>query len=617
MERTLDHSPRKRYHARRRAVEARRRSFAILLSVVVGVPLLGWLLWPRPSAQQPLAADLPQAVDQAGTPIAVVQAAPIHGPARYFHDQRLTYEPGFYAPQIQAFLDSQPGTLASFEAPVGGRDHTFAEIVLGQSLYYSVNPKVVLALLESQGQLLTRPKPSAEQLAWAMGYRTPDTKPNEDKLRGLQAQIRYAVRQLLYARRDYADPPSLTFADKKTAPADPGWELGEYALARALAPATTSAKLAERMQAFESTYTALFGDPRPAPEGWPGPAEPFLAWPLQGPERVTSFFDHDGPFLSTNGGTFSYWGENEPTLSYDGHDGWDYAARPPDPALAAADGTVVFAGNADDNCATTAAVIDHGNGYRTLYWHLSEVDVAIGQAVKAGQPIGVIGASGCAQGPHLHFGVQYLGRNTDPYGYCGKLADPWSINVGGILSTWLWKDFPSPCGPPPAGALVVDTDSAGFAKSGAWASVPIGYGGSALYARSLGPPPTSPALPSAAPEATQAITATRVLTATATALPSATASYRPEIPAAGRYRVLAYIPYALNGLDDGVGVTYRIRSSAGEAQVAVDMGLEANAWVDLGTYAFAPGAAEVVLENRSAAGGQSVWADAVIWLPQP
>ncbi|NJO83496.1 MAG: M23 family metallopeptidase, partial [Blastochloris sp.] len=85
-----------------------------------------------------------------------------------------------------------------------------------------------------------------------------------------------------------------------------------------------------------------------------------------------------------------------------------------------------FAGNSDDGCITPArgVIIDHGNGYRTLYWHMSVLQVETGELVGQGAQLGIAGASGCAFGPHLHFQVQYLGRDVDPYGWCGVRADP-------------------------------------------------------------------------------------------------------------------------------------------------------------------------------------------------
>ena len=481
---------------------------------------------------------------------------------------------------------------------VGGRRHTFAEVLIGQTSYYGVNPKVVLALLELQSRLLSTASPSADQLGWAAGYQG-----ENGNRRGLQSQVRWAVKQILTAKRDYPQYAPLTYADNSSAPPPPGMSLSQYAIARTLAPTTSPDRLPALLGRFLDVYTHLFGDPRVAPTDWPAPAAPFLSWPIDKPAPITSFFDHGGPFLMRNAadGITTYWGRNEHDIAfaYNGHDGWDYAAAPPDLALAAADGDVVFAGNADDNCATRAVVLDHRNGYRTLYWHLDRVDVEIGQTVVRGQPVGMIGSTGCATGPHLHFGVQYLGRNADPYGWCGAGPDPWREHPAGTISNWLWVDRPSPCEPPPADAVVVDTGSTGFAKEGdGWQDNPVGYGGGSLFV------PSVRGMDASAPLSLRPL------------VRPAVAVWRPTLPAAGKYRVLAYVPYALSGLEDAKDVRYRVRYAGGEAEVPVDVTDHANDWVDLGTYDFDPADQPAVSISNLAEDNQlTIWADAIMWLP--
>jgi len=84
-------------------------------------------------------------------------------------------------------------------------------------------------------------------------------------------------------------------------------------------------------------------------------------------------------------------------------------------SIAAADsGVIMFAGWATGGYGYVIA-IDHGNGYQTLYAHLSSVNVSCGQSVRQGQLIGLGGSSGNSTGPHLHFEVRLNGGFVNPW----------------------------------------------------------------------------------------------------------------------------------------------------------------------------------------------------------
>ena len=59
-------------------------------------------------------------------------------------------------------------------------------------------------------------------------------------------------------------------------------------------------------------------------------------------------------------------------------------------------------------------VVDHGNGYMTLYAHCSSLAVTKGQTVARGQTVGYVGSTGNSTGPHLHYEIRYNGVAKDP-----------------------------------------------------------------------------------------------------------------------------------------------------------------------------------------------------------
>lgn len=85
------------------------------------------------------------------------------------------------------------------------------------------------------------------------------------------------------------------------------------------------------------------------------------------------------------------------------------------PGIAATDGgTVIVAGWPDSSGYGNRIVIDHGNGYTSLYGHLSNIYVSVGETVSRGQLIGQMGSTGRSTGIHLHLEIHYKGAPLNP-----------------------------------------------------------------------------------------------------------------------------------------------------------------------------------------------------------
>ncbi len=96
------------------------------------------------------------------------------------------------------------------------------------------------------------------------------------------------------------------------------------------------------------------------------------------------------------------------------HKAFDISNRSGGPILAADSGTIIVAGWIDNSGYGNRILIDHGNGYSTLYGHMSLIQVQVGQRVKRGDVIGQMGSTGRSTGTHLHFEVRQGGQLLNP-----------------------------------------------------------------------------------------------------------------------------------------------------------------------------------------------------------
>ena len=97
------------------------------------------------------------------------------------------------------------------------------------------------------------------------------------------------------------------------------------------------------------------------------------------------------------------------------HQGVDLSANAGTPIVASRGGTVTVA--TYGNSAGYYVTINHGDGFSSIYMHMSNFVVSAGQKVSQGQTIGYVGKSGVASGYHLHFGIAYNGSYVNPCNY--------------------------------------------------------------------------------------------------------------------------------------------------------------------------------------------------------
>ncbi len=95
------------------------------------------------------------------------------------------------------------------------------------------------------------------------------------------------------------------------------------------------------------------------------------------------------------------------------HYGVDVAAKPGTPIIAPAGGIVSFA-KTDLYLTGGTVIIDHGHGLSSVFVHLSRLHVVVGQHIEQGERLGLVGATGRASGPHMHWGMNWFDVRIDP-----------------------------------------------------------------------------------------------------------------------------------------------------------------------------------------------------------
>jgi murein DD-endopeptidase MepM/ murein hydrolase activator NlpD len=327
-----------------------------------------------------------------------------------------------YGPQYKDF------DLVRAVAPYQGFLHTYTEtlydgeVVSGLALIervavqYSVGPRVLLTLLETQSGWLTDPEPPETARQYPFGYM-------RDGWEGLAAQLTWAADKLNAGFYGWLYDELWTFrlSDGTYAQFSTELNAGTAGVQRAIGPTTHAAAFTERLDAFAATYQRLWGDPFAYTEAHllpPEDAVPTLAFPWQ---KGETWHFTGGPHGGWDDG--SAWAAidfatDERNLGCAASERW---------VTAAADGAVVYSDRG-----MLLQELDNdgflGSGWVLLYMHVAAEDRApVGAQLAGGDPIGHPSCEGGrASAAHLHFARRYNG-----VWIAADAASPWPLVLDG------------------------------------------------------------------------------------------------------------------------------------------------------------------------------------------
>lgn len=301
----------------------------------------------------------------------------------------------------QEFVNSQPGWLKDYQGYVAKANRSGAEIVDFVAHYYSVSPRLLLALLEYQSGALTQSEVTDETIDYALGYRHWSRK-------GLYMQLAWAANLLNNGYYGYKTwkLTILEHPDGRIERIDPWQNAASVSLMlffNTLLDAEGYQK-AISPEGFAKTYRELFGDP------WQN-NEAHFPGSLTQPEFILPF--QPGDVWALTSGPHAGWGTGEPLAALDFAPPSKTSGCVPSGvwATAIAGGVIVRSSNGEVMLDLDGDG-DERTGWNIFYLHIAtEGRVPLGAVVKQGDPIGHPSCEGgSSTGTHIHIARKYNGE---------------------------------------------------------------------------------------------------------------------------------------------------------------------------------------------------------------
>jgi LasA protease len=317
-------------------------------------------------------------------------------------DSELVYGPTTTSFSTGKFMEGRQGYLSTYTEEVDGVQMAGVEIVNRIAREYSVNPRLLLALLEHMSGWVTNPRPASDQIAYPLNY------DKESNCKGLYCQLKFAANNLnmgFYLWQ--ADAlGQFILVDGTTISANPNVNAGtvgvQYFFSKVLGKDAWEKAITEH--GFITGYQFLFQNP------FDSAFEPLLPRNLHQPLMALPF--EPGVNWSFTSGPHAAWGTGSAwgALDFAPPGDMNGCNSSDDWVTAVANGRIVRSGNG-------AVVLDldgdgsEQTGWTVLFMHIESRDrIARGTVVKIGDPIGHPSCEGgVSTGTHLHIARRYNG----------------------------------------------------------------------------------------------------------------------------------------------------------------------------------------------------------------